>query len=200
VSTSDKSEPAFGTVWLTASLETDREQRTASLNKIGVTKIRFPNADQDKEKKLESLLNSKMLDWNPTMDLDQLSSSLAVADVQQQMAQDLNHDPPQILYADHPALLVSIDGKPVLRQIENSNFIHVVNSPYPIALPYRTNLYYLFDGRDWMEATDVMGPWKFSPHPPEEVVELNHIQPSQRASATGTSGASIWRRSAVGMR
>ena len=189
VTTSDKTEPNFGTVWLSSAVETDREKRTVSFSNIDVTKIRFANADPDKQTKLESLLEAEMPKWNPQMDLDRLTSTLELATVQHRAAEDLKHDPPNILYTDHPALLVSIDGKPALRQVENSNLIRVVNTPYLIVLSYRTDLYYLFDGRDWMQATDVVGPWKFSPHPPEEVVELDNIQPSQRASVTGTSGA-----------
>ena len=45
---------------------------------------------------------------------------LEAAEEQIATANDLNMDPPDIIYRDHPALLIMIDGEPVLREIENS--------------------------------------------------------------------------------
>jgi hypothetical protein len=178
VTPAGKTEPALGTVWLKARIEADRDNHTAALKSIEVTQTRFPDADAAKEADLASILNEELPNWDPVMDLDELRATLEVAKVQRKQATKLNNDPPEILYVDYPALLVSLDGKPVYQQVENSNLTRVANTPFVILIDYRTGSSYLFDGRDWLEAPEVMGPWKASTATPPEIVDMT---PGDRA-------------------
>ena len=51
----DSKEPVFGAIWADARLETDRSNRTATIVDFTVTKMRFPEEDKEREKKLKAL-------------------------------------------------------------------------------------------------------------------------------------------------
>jgi len=169
---SGQSEPVFGAIWMTARASANRDARTVELQGFKVTKVVFLQADADKQAELGKTLEDELTDWKPVMKMDELTATLELADVELPQAADLGTEPPEILYSDSPALLVSIDGKPLLRQRENSNLVQVVNTPFLIVLSYETNLYYLYDGKEWLQATDVPGPWGPAHYPPATVVEL----------------------------
>ena len=52
VTPKDGGDPAFGSIWLSARMTTDRDQRTASLDEIDVARIVFPSVDADQTKAL----------------------------------------------------------------------------------------------------------------------------------------------------
>ena len=79
--------------------------------------------------------------WDLDFSLDELQAALKTAESESDFLQDLNTTPPKIVYRDHPAILVSIDGEPVKREIENSPYEAVINTPYPLITDGRT--YYL---------------------------------------------------------
>ena len=47
-------------------------------------------------------------------------------------AGDLRNDPPKILFASTPTVLVTLDGPPEMRSLEGSKAMRVVNTPFAI--------------------------------------------------------------------
>jgi hypothetical protein len=104
--------------------------------------------------------------------LDALLTSLEASEEAIAAASNLNNDPPVIIYRDHPALLVSIDGDPVMRDIENTKFKAVINTPYPLIYDGK-RYYYLNAAPDvWYRAKNVNGPWEFDRKPPKDIASL----------------------------
>ena len=62
---------------------------------------------------------------------------------------------PRILFVDHPAVLVSLDGAPQLQLVEGSSVMRVVNTPVLMAFDSATKRYYLDAGESWFVAGDV---------------------------------------------
>ncbi len=90
--------------------------------------------------------------------------------------QDLNMDPPKIIYVDYAAVLVTIDGPPVLRPIADTNLARVVNSPFFIVHNSTTNRDYLYGGGYWYSAPGVTSTnWKPVSNPPAEVVKQQQL-------------------------
>ena len=107
-----------------------------------------------------------------TISLDRLLTMLDLVEKERAVAEDLKITPPKIIFVTHPAVLVSIDGDPELRKIENSTLMRVVNSPFFIVFNSATKTYYLKGGDKWFAARDVMGPWQNEPAPPPSVVAV----------------------------
>ena len=88
---------------------------------------------------------------------------------------ELRHEPPKLILSTEPALLVSMDGKPVFEAIERSNYERVVNTPFLIVKDGRTH--YLYIGSNaWYTATAIDGPWDRTEQVPQDIAGL--VEPS----------------------
>ena len=94
------------------------------------------------------------------MPLDHLEANLAIADADRKAAAvEVKNDPPKILISDQPAILVLIDGEPVLRTVPQTQFMRVVNTRALILLDAATQDYYLTVMNRWVVSRSPMGPW-----------------------------------------
>ncbi len=166
-------EPKFGAIWIEARVSTDHDERVCELLELKISKVRFPDAAEDKQKTLMKILEEEMPKWAPEISLDRLLTSLDTAKVKRDAAKDLKTDPPPIVFVTEPTELVMIDGKPALRPVEGSTCMRVINTRFFILLDPGTKAYYLSLGKVWMTAPDLMkGPWTQSKSPPAAVSKL----------------------------
>ena len=52
--------PVFGAVWFQATLETDRDERTALITSITIQRARFPEKNEQTVNKLKNLLEKEL--------------------------------------------------------------------------------------------------------------------------------------------
>jgi hypothetical protein len=161
-------EPVFGVGWFESPVEVDQANRRVRPLELKVTETRFPEGTSDVQAALEAAFAQESTGWNPAFSLDELQADLNIAQAETNAIHSRNSNPPRIVYRDHPALLVSIDGDPVLRDIEDSNYQAVINTPYPL----------IYDGRQyflnaasgvWYRADRATGPYRFDPSPPAAI-------------------------------
>jgi len=55
----------FGAVWIEARVRTDREARVVELEEVKVIRVRFPDIDESKRKRLAALLEREIPKWAP---------------------------------------------------------------------------------------------------------------------------------------
>jgi hypothetical protein len=170
-------EPVFGAIWFEARLETDLDARTASISDLKIPRVRFPEATSEQEKKFAAFLENEIPKWDLTLSLERLEATLELAEREHLAAEGLKNDPPKIMVVTEPTVLVFIDGKPELRDIEKTNLKRVINTPFLIAFDTKNKDYYLDGGKIWMTARDVMGPWKETKNVPQQVQALR--QPAE---------------------
>jgi hypothetical protein len=165
-------EPVFGASWFESRVEIDRETRQVHMVELTVTDTRFPEGSEHVHGELAQYIREGLPSWDVDFSLDGLLTSLEASEEEINAAASLNMDPPVIIYRDHPALLISIDGDPVMKEIENTKFQAVINTPYPMIYDGKRD-YYLNAAKDvWYKAKKVAGPWKFDPKPPKEISSL----------------------------
>ena len=160
------SEPVFGAAWFKARVEIDRETRMVYIVDLEATDLRFPEGSEHVQGELNDSIQAGLPSWDVDFSLDGLLTSLEAAEEEISAAQDLKMDPPVIIYRDHPALLIYIDGDPVMQEIENSEFQAVINTSYPLIYDGK-RYYYLNAGKDvWYKASSATGPYGFEVSPP----------------------------------
>jgi hypothetical protein len=164
-------EPVFGAVWFSARILTDRDARTVTTLSVTVSDAKFPDADQSKIEEFSGILESEIPKWDLSISLDQLVTMLALVQKERAAAENLNTDPPKMLFVTHPAMLVSIDGEPSLQKVEDSTLMRVVNTPFFIVLDPSTKTYYLKGGFKWLSAPAVEGPWQAESNLPNSVAK-----------------------------
>ncbi len=182
VTLKDVKEPVFGAIWIDARVETDRDAGIVTVVDINVHNIRFPDATDQQTSKLKELLEREIPKWELDISLENLTATLAAVEKEQAAAKNLKNDPPKIIFSSEPAVLLSYDGEPQLRKIENSDMMRVVNTPLPVILETASNTYYLSGGEIWYKAADAKGPWQYIDTPPEEVAAQVKKNEDTRAS------------------
>ena len=165
------SEPIFGAGWFESRVKIDTSSRVVHPIDFTVTQTRFPAGTDDLQSELSAALAGQSPAWNLDFSLDELEAGLKQAEAESLAAERLNTSPPRIIYRDHPALLISMDGEPVLREIENSPYKAVINTPYPLISDGKN--YYLNVARGaWYRAGKATGPYTFESRPPADMVAM----------------------------
>ncbi len=182
----DKPEPIFGAMWFKSRVSTDKDRRIVTVEEVQVIRVHFPNIKSDQEKGWASFLSREGSKWDLSVSLDHLQASLAQTQQMKQTAAGIKVTPPKIVISEEPAVLVLLDGEPVLRPVEGTKLMRVVNTPCFVVLDPDTRRYALAGGTFWYEAEEVAGPWKPVPAPSQAVKEYfdrNPPPPEQQAGA-----------------
>jgi len=166
------SEPVFGAAWFKSRVEIDRETRLVHMVNLEVTDLRFPEGSEHVQGELNDYIEAGLPSWDVDFSLDALLTSLEAAEEEIAAAQNLKMDPPVIIYRDRPALLIYIDGDPVMQEIENSEFQAVINTSYPLIYDGKRT-YYLNAGKDvWYKAQAATGPYSYDASPPQDIAGM----------------------------
>jgi len=157
-------EPVYGVIWMKARAEVDKAERVVTLDDINVTKAEFPSAPKLQGEYL-ALIRKHVPTVSKTVALDHVEASYAISEaVKTARTVPVKNDPPHIIYSTSPALLVLVDGPPVLRPMSGLAVERVINSR---ALIVKTgDVFYLNASGHWYQAAEVAGPWTLSPKPP----------------------------------
>ncbi len=165
------SEPVFGTGWFESPVTASRAGDTIRPTDPEVTEVRFPYGTGDIRESLEQAMDRESRVGNLDLSMDEIRSSLDLTAAESQALEQLNTAPPKIIYRDHPALLVSLDGEPVIRNIENTPYKAVINTPYPLIS--NGKYYYLNAAKDvWYRSREATGPYRFEARPPAGIAAL----------------------------
>ncbi len=166
-----EAEPIFGAGWFKAPIVIDEDEGIVRPDRLELTQTRFPDGTADIQAELASAMARQSSGWSLDFTVAELEAALDAAQAESLAAQKIKTAPPKIIYRDRPALLVTIDGDPVLREIENSPYEAVINTPFPL----------ITDGKDyflnaatgvWYRADSATGPYRFDANPPGEIVQM----------------------------
>jgi hypothetical protein len=171
-----KDEPVFGAVWLDCRVSTDRTNRTVRLEDVDVKQIKFPNGADAETSNVSATLEKQMPLMDLTFSLDLLLESLETAQKERENARELEVTPPRIIVMNHPAVLVLIDGEPVLTSIEGTSLKRITNTPYFLVQDASSGRFYLRGGASWFVARIITGPWRKTENPPKLIVDLSEQQ------------------------
>jgi hypothetical protein len=168
-----KTDPIFGALWADAQLQTNRTTRTAVLEKIKVTEIRFAgDSNKAQVEQLKALLEKEIPKWDIVLSLSQLEAAIEGDGTNKPASSDnLSNKPPKIIYANKPSTLVLIEGDPKLKENKEMGVEMVLNTPFTIVKV--KDLFYLNGNRKWYSARDIKGPWQYVKTIPKSLDKLN---------------------------
>jgi hypothetical protein len=168
----DGRDPVFGAMWFDARVSTDRDARMVHLDGITVTDVRFPNAKDTHIAEFKRVVEDAAEGSDMSVSLDRILAELDLVEKERTASENLKTDPPAIVFRTTPAVLVLVDGDPILQSIENSMYEYVVNTPFLIVRDPSSKTYHLKGGDYWYNAGKIEGPWKITSSPPKDLVEL----------------------------
>src|SRR5262249_48404946 len=160
----------YGVVWFTARTEVDKVNRVVTLADFSVTKQNFPTLANNGAAYKSAFQSA--LPWNESMPLDELETALSTTSVdQQQRRVAVENAPPRIIVSTTPAVLVPIEGQPILRPA-TEGFLKVINTKALILADASTNTYYLALMDGWVRAPKATGPWSLAAPPPAAIATI----------------------------
>jgi len=164
----------YGVVWFTARTEVDKVNRQVTLQDFRITKVKFPTT-QAKEGEYQGFLQAKLPGRSKVIALDRLEAAVAASDseVAGVEAFDVNDNPPKVILATKPSLLVLIDGPPQYRDVGGTSLQLMLNTKATILLDAKQKLYYLNVMDGWLQGPDLnAGPWSYVPKVPDDMKEI----------------------------
>ena len=160
--------PIYGVVSFTTRTQIDKTERIVTFDRLEVTAARFPAAP-DRAAGLQRQLQQHVADKVRFIGLDRAEAGLLAsrAEVAGRLVPARN-EPPKILFREGPTLLVTVDGKPVFRQIEKTKFERLVNTRALVLRDRKGGLHlHLMDG--WVSASSLAGPWRVAKKNPRGI-------------------------------
>ncbi len=163
----------FCAAWFKAMMETDMDERIVTLKKMQITKIHFPDYDNQKViDKLSRVLEKEFESWNITMSLDRLTASLDDVEDLKTKSETLNNAPPDIYFRTIPSSLISIDGDPIMKDVKDSGLEYVVNTAFFIVREKGKSTYYIKGGKFWYQSDDITSNWKATEKVPKDIMKF----------------------------
>lgn len=155
----DADQASFGMVWISAHARHDAPARTVGVSDVEVEKADFPAVPERNNEYAQALReNLAAKAWTVTQ--ERLESDMSIdRAARQARSQPLNNNPPRIVLSQRPAVLVPIDGSPVLRDVEGTQLLRVVNTRALLLLDKAGGRYYLRIAGRWMSASSLDGAW-----------------------------------------
>jgi hypothetical protein len=169
----------FGVVYFSARTALDQGGRTVTVSDAVVSKADFPAVTAGADEYL-SILRAQFATQSWQVAQDRLQSDMEIDQYARQSAkQPLKNDPPRILYSERPAVLVPIDGNPVLRPVADTGLMRVTNTRALILQDKATSRYFLFVSDHWMEAPGLDGPWLATINPSAQLEQARQLATQQ---------------------
>jgi hypothetical protein len=147
----------FGVIFATTRTQVDKVLRTVTFENLKITKIDFPTLP-NRGAAYAAELQTQFVASIRTISLDRLESSLALAGIMPPTVA-VENNPPWVIVSYSPAILVPIDGTPVLKAVPaNPQFQRVINTRALILQVSGQNFFiHVYDG--WLTANSISGPW-----------------------------------------
>ena len=158
-----------GAVTLSGTTSVDTDKHMVTIFGIQILHTYFPELDPDTSARMENLVKSFL---PPVVSISLERVVAYVPKPQSVKAINLRNDPPFIFVSYSPAILLAVDGEPVLAAIPNTKLKFVVNTQWPLFLETAKSQYYLLVGQRWLTAGDLHGPWSAAAKLPKDMEKL----------------------------
>jgi hypothetical protein len=166
-------QPTVGIVYLRASTDANLETRNVVISKVEITSTRFPSLDAAGAAAMDQFVKAFLPpDTVMNISLDRLLAELEAEKPQSAPAVHLNNEPPKIFVNYGSAILLLVEGKPVLAPIGETKLEFVVNTNWDLFFDKSYSQYYLLNDKQWLTAAALEGPWTITTTLPKEMSKL----------------------------
>jgi hypothetical protein len=158
-----------GVVEMKGHTDVDNDTKLVLISSLQVTGTHFPSLDPASAASMDQLVRTFMPP-TVTISLHRLVAVVQKADTVPGVP--VNNDPPAIVVAYRPSILLGVDGEPSLAAIPKTNLQFVVNTTWPLFFEKSGSNYYLLVGQQWMTAHSLDGPWSATRKLPKDMSKI----------------------------
>jgi hypothetical protein len=164
--------PTPGVISMEARTDANKEDRTVVISSIKLTDTRFPSANPADAAKLGELVRTFFKpDDTITISLDRLMAEVEAGKVPGSGVK-VDNNPPKIFVSRGPTVLLLVDNKEVRAPIEKTKLEFVVNANWTVLFDTVGKKYYLLNGKQWLTAAKLEGPWTVAAQLPKVMSTL----------------------------
>ncbi|WP_413294468.1 hypothetical protein ACLSU7_05040 [Bdellovibrio sp. HCB185ZH] len=186
---------SYGSFQLKASTLIDKVDDTLTLQTIKVTDLQFPENSAKRtefKSRLEKALNGK----NYVIPYHNVVSNLeATSSNKKRKSPELKNDPPQVIFATQPSLLIMISGEPVIGPAGKEKNVQRVVNTSALILKNSDKEYYLWALGKWFSAPSATGPFNVTKSEPsskfvmakDELLKAKTVDPLEGRTSDGNS-------------
>jgi len=161
--------PVVGALGLHAETLVDDESHRVVMGNIRITRASFPGLDATAAAAVEQRLQS-FVPKTTSAALHLIAA--ATPKPEKAPAVPVRNEPPRIFVASSQALLLFVDGKPVLAKIPGTSLEFVVNATLAVFRHPGGGKHYLLAGERWLESATLAGPWSATRRLPADFDKL----------------------------
>jgi hypothetical protein len=164
-------DPLYGTFRFEGHTLVDTVQKLVLLRDLRAFDMRFPSAPGGTSAEWSELTRHLLPSDAVVLSLDRVVAFVHAGEVPRKEAH-VRNEPPPIFVTTQPAVLVILDGDPVMLDVDNTSLRRILNTNWDLFQDRRTNLYYLRHHQSWLMATDLHGTFTPSPELPPDLALL----------------------------
>ena len=165
--------PVMGAAEVTALTTPNFDDRTVMIYNKQVQTIAFPGVNADALPNLEQLARDAIQAGAALIPLDSLLANIQHNKPPASAQTRINMAPPTIFYSNAPAVLVVINGKPMLADTSTDSGLQVViNTNWQLFQLVSDKNWYLLNGQQWLKASRLSGPWRATTDLPAPFLKL----------------------------
>ena len=161
--------PILGVISWHADTITDVSAATVFVRNITVISSRFPQLDATQEAAMQERVRQVYPTMTFTISLERMIASVEKANAPVQTITAVPQPPP-IFVSNSPAILLLVEGKPVLAPVPGTTLQYVVNTNWDLF--FDNSNYYLLDGKTWLKSKDLNGPWAVTSKLPPDFAKI----------------------------
>jgi hypothetical protein len=162
-------EPEYCAVWIEAKVNVDKAKRIASFDNIRITQFAYPDASEKMKKSIEDIIVKSLVQADFHISVDRLLTMMyAIEDEKKKDSLIAGGEVPEFFFSAGPAVLVLIDGKPVMKKVDEGVSV-VENTEYFIAQDDASKKYYLYCADQWFSSDNLETGWEAVSEVPEAV-------------------------------
>jgi hypothetical protein len=170
VTPAGESQPVYGVAEFTADTDPNLEIRVVAIENATITVTSFPESDDARREQLDAIVRATVQPQTQFVPLDVMLTYIA-PDTTVEPTEGLSYDPPPIFYSSTPAVLVNIDGEPILAPIPDTRIEYAVNTNWDL-FRYRENDWYLRHDKRWLRSDELSGEWQWDNRLPGDFDDL----------------------------
>ncbi len=207
--------PVFGALRVEADTDTDLENRGVLLGNMEITGSKFVGLGEAESAEWTRRIGGILPAAPVPVDLDRIlayfehTEAEVVADDLAGKApatpgDEIAHDAPRIFVSQRPAILVVLDGEPVLFPVEGTALMFAVNTNWDLFFHSKEGRYYLLDrgpsdeeaagggGQgSWLTAARLDGPWTVAGEMPGDFLKLGDDWQDVKENLPGAAMAEV---------
>jgi hypothetical protein len=187
VLTPNNEKPAVGLLEVQGNTHTDLKQRTVFIDDIKIINVRFPSLSDAEEAKMQELFKTTFPGRPLTVSLDRLIACVQASDTNAKSV-NVKTDPPPIFVSTEPAILLTVEGDPILAPIKGLQLKFVLNANWDLFFVPEDSRYYLLADKTWLTKNSLSGNWELAGKLPSDLSNL----PSGENWEHVRKGAEAW--------